>query len=165
MPVRHYFPFAAVEDKKAGVTWAVQLACPSSWQIEARRQREYLCLTGGLADYETGHWSKTVHPGESFDTPTAYVTVGSGGLDTVSQRLLDLHTPVKLTIESTIPVVFNEYCTTWGDPTRRNYVGLADSIKGKALSTSLSTADGTETKSGGTISATGKYQRKSFRTE
>ena len=30
MPVRDYFPFAALEDRKAGVTWAVQLACPSS---------------------------------------------------------------------------------------------------------------------------------------
>lgn len=133
MPVRHYFPFAAVEDKKAGVTWAVQLACPSSWQIEARRQREYLCLTGGLADYETGHWSKTVHPGESFDTPTAYVTVGSGGLDTVSQRLLDLHTPVKLTKEGTIPVVFNEFCTTWGDPDTEKIAQLTNAIKGKGF--------------------------------
>ncbi len=133
MPVRHYFPFAAVEDKKAGVTWAVQLACPSSWQIEARRQREYLCLTGGLADYETGHWSKNIHPGESFDTPTAYVTVGSGGLDTVSQRLLDLHTPVKLTKESTIPVVFNEFCTTWGDPDTEKIAQLTNAIKGKGF--------------------------------
>lgn len=133
MPVRHYFPFAAVEDKKAGVTWAVQLACPSSWQIEARRQREYICLTGGLADYETGHWSKTVHPGESFDTPTAYVTVGSGGLDTVSQRLLDLHTPVKLTADGTIPVVFNEFCTTWGDPDTEKIAQLTNAIKGKGF--------------------------------
>ena len=37
MPVRDYFPFAALEDRKAGVTWAVQLACPSSWQMEIRR--------------------------------------------------------------------------------------------------------------------------------
>ena len=133
MPVRHYFPFAAVEDRKAGVTWAAQLACPSSWQIEARRQREYLSLTGGLADYETGQWSKTVHSGESFDTPAAYVTVGSGGLDAVSQRLLDLHTPVKLTEEGTIPVVFNEFCTTWGEPDTKKISQLTDAIKGKGF--------------------------------
>ena len=38
MPVRGYFPFAALEDRAAGVTWAVQLACPSSWQMEIRRK-------------------------------------------------------------------------------------------------------------------------------
>lgn len=69
MPVRHYFPFAAVEDKKAGVTWAVQLACPSSWQIEARRQREYLCLTGGLADYEPDTGQKPFIPARALTLP------------------------------------------------------------------------------------------------
>ena len=41
MPVRDYFPFAALEDRKAGVTWAVQLACPSSWMMEVRRKDDW----------------------------------------------------------------------------------------------------------------------------
>jgi alpha-galactosidase len=88
MPVRGWFPFAAVEDTEAGVTWAVQLACPSSWQIELRRKDDCLNLMAGLADEDFGHWAKSIRPGESFETPEAYLTVGTGGVDEVSQRLL-----------------------------------------------------------------------------
>lgn len=55
MPVRGYFPFVAVEDEKEGVFWAISLACPSSWQIEAIRIDKGLSLSAGLADYEFGH--------------------------------------------------------------------------------------------------------------
>ncbi|MCR5264848.1 MAG: alpha-galactosidase, partial [Clostridiales bacterium] len=108
MPVRHYFPFAAVEDKKAGVVWAAQLAIPSSWQIEFRRPGDPLCLTGGLADHDFGHWMKTVESGGSFETPEAYLTAGVGSADAVSQRLLDLHSHsqnVKAKAGKGLPVV------------------------------------------------------------
>ena len=130
MPVRHYFPFVAVEDPAADVTWAAQLACPGSWQMEVRRQRELLSLTGGLADYEFGHWTKTIDPGMAFDTPSALLTVGTGGLDPVSQRLLDLH---KIPEEDTLPVIFNEFCTTWGNPSHKNLQKIAATLKGNGL--------------------------------
>nr|MCR5510989.1 alpha-galactosidase [Lachnospiraceae bacterium] len=66
MPVRGYFPFAAIEDKANDVTWAVQLACPSSWQIEIRRKDDKLNMMASLADEDFGHWAKTIGPGESF---------------------------------------------------------------------------------------------------
>ena len=135
MPVRHYFPFLAAEDREAGVTWAVQLACPSSWQMEARRQRDELCLTGGLADYETGHWSKTVRPGESFETPAANLTVGIGGLDPVSQRLQDLHEVPGGRTDKPLAVLFNEYCTTWGNPTQENVKKCVDALRGHGIDT------------------------------
>ncbi|MCR5683248.1 MAG: alpha-galactosidase [Clostridiales bacterium] len=135
MPVRHYFPFLAAEDREAGVTWAVQLACPSSWQMEARRQRDELCLTGGLADYETGHWSKTVRPRESFETPAAYLTVGIGGLDPVSQRLQDLHEVPGGRTDKPLAVLFNEYCTTWGNPTQENVKKCVDALRGHGIDT------------------------------
>ena len=135
MPVRHYFPFLAAEDREAGVTWAVQLACPSSWQMEARRQRDELCLTGGLADYETGHWSKTVLPGQSFETPAAYLTVGIGGLDPVSQRLQDLHEVPGGRTDKPLAVLFNEYCTTWGNPTEENVKKCVDALRGHGIDT------------------------------
>ncbi|MBQ3956063.1 MAG: alpha-galactosidase [Clostridia bacterium] len=135
MPVRHYFPFLAAEDREAGVTWAAQIACPSSWQMEARRQRDELCLTGGLADYETGHWSKTVKPGERFETPSAYLTVGEGGLDPVSQRLQDLHRGPGTRKDEPLAVLFNEYCTTWGNPTEENVKKCVDALKGHGIDT------------------------------
>jgi alpha-galactosidase len=64
MPVRRWFPFVAVEDTEAGVIWGAQLAWAGSWQMEIFRQHDDVCISGGLADREFGHWLKTLQPGE-----------------------------------------------------------------------------------------------------
>ena len=87
LPVRGYFPFVAAEDKKENVVWAAALACPSSWQIEAYRRDEVLCIAGGIGDYDFGHWKKELNPGESFRTVPAYMTVCKNNVDTAAQRL------------------------------------------------------------------------------
>lgn len=133
MPVRDWFPFAAVEDRKAAVTWAVQLACPSSWQMEIRRKDDCLNLMASLADGDYGHWAKTVHPGETFETPEAYLTAGKGGLDRVSQRLLTVHRRNMPRPDAEIPVMFNEYCTTWGNPTHENLEKIAECLEGRGI--------------------------------
>ncbi len=133
MPVRGYFPFAALEDRRAGVTWAMQLACPSSWQMEIRRKDDGLNMMASLADEDFGHWAKTVRPGESFETPEAYVTVGKGGVDEVSQRLLTVHRRNMPHPEAPLPVMFNEYCTTWGNPTHENLKKIAACLDGLGM--------------------------------
>ena len=130
MPVRGWFPFAAVEDTHVGITWAMQLACPSSWQMELRRKDDGLCMMASLADEDYGHWMKTIAPGESFETPEAYLTVCEGGVDEASQRLLSIHRANWVGRDRELPVLFNEYCTTWGDPNHGNMVRIADAIKG-----------------------------------
>ena len=52
MPVKGYFPFGAVEDTKAGVVWAAQLAIECSWQMEFYRRDDGMAFSGGLADRE-----------------------------------------------------------------------------------------------------------------
>ena len=133
MPVRDYFPFAAVEDRKAGATWAVQLACPSSWQMEIRRKDDCLNLMASLADGDFGHWAKTVQPGETFETPEAYLTAGEGNMDRVSQRLLTVHRRNMPRPDAEPPVMFNEYCTTWGNPTHENLKKIAESLEGRGI--------------------------------
>lgn len=133
MPVRDYFPFAAVEDRKAGVTWAVQLACPSSWQMEIRRRDDCLNMMASLADEDFGHWVKTVNPGETFETPEAYLTAGKGGLDRVSQHLLTVHRRNMPRPDAELPVMFNEYCTTWGNPTHENLKRIAGCLEGRGI--------------------------------
>ena len=133
MPVRDYFPFAALEDRKAGVTWAVQLACPSSWQMEIRRRDDCLNLMTSLADRDFGHWQKTVRPGERFMTAEAILTVGKGGLDEVSQRLLTVQRRNMPRPKAELPVMFNEYCTTWGNPTHEHLRQIADCLQGRGM--------------------------------
>ena len=132
MPVRRYFPFVAAEDEETGMTWAAQLACPSSWQIELRRNHAGFFIDGGIADHDFGHWTKTIAPGETFETPNAFLTAGRGNVDEVSQRLLDLH-PVNDIVEGRLPVIFNEFCTTWGNPTEDNIRKAAAALKGKGV--------------------------------
>ena len=133
MPVRDWFPFAAVEDRKAGVTWAMQLACPSSWQMEIRRRDDCLNMMASLADGDFGHWARTVEPGGSFRTPDALLTVGEGGVDEVSQRLLTAHRRNMPRPDAELPVMFNEYCTTWGNPTHENLSRIAERLDGRGI--------------------------------
>lgn len=135
MPVRKYFPFAAVEDTVTGVIWAVQLACASSWQIELYRKDDALCISGGLADFDFGHWMKTLAPGDELETPAAYLTVGKGNVDEVSQRLLTIqkYNLSKINEFDKLPVLFNEFCTTWGNPSHDNIKKILNIIKDKGV--------------------------------
>ncbi|SFU99239.1 glycoside hydrolase family 36 protein [Butyrivibrio sp. INlla21] len=133
MPVRGYFPFAAVEDKKSGVIWALSLATPASWQIEAVRIDKGLSISAGLADFEFGHWRKTLRAGESFVSPEAYVTAARSDFDSACDRLLDIQRNKLLPGQRVyeLPAIFNEYCTTWGEPSEEVIGKLLDVIKGK----------------------------------
>lgn len=133
MPTRGFFPFAALEDAVAGVTWAAQLAWNGSWQIEAYRFDDFVQLSGGLADREFGHWSKSVPPGGSFTTPEAIVTVVHGALDDACQRLTASHRFSAPSMEEKLPIIFNEWCTTWGHPDHDNVIALADRLAGSGV--------------------------------
>jgi len=129
MPVRNFFPFAALEDTANHILWGVRLACPSSWQMEVYRRDDGLCVSGGLADYDFGHWCKTINPGESFTAPTAYITVCEGDIDKLCSRLLRPQFVGVNQLEP-LPVVFNEYCATWGCPTEENVRRGLNALKG-----------------------------------
>jgi len=135
MPVRGYFPFAAIEDTKTGVTWCVQLTHASSWQIEAYRKDFALVLSGGIADREFGHWSKTLQPKEKFVTPTAVVTTVSGNIDTAAGRITqNMRKTLSLPeVEKAMPLGFNEFCTTWGKPNEKLIESIAETLKGMGI--------------------------------
>lgn len=135
MPVRKYFPLAAVEDIKNHVVWAAMLECASSWQIEIYRRDENLCISGGLADYDFGHWKKIIRHGERFQTPCAYLTVHKGSFDDACQRLTSMQRTALdgRRVMQELPVLFNEFCTTWGNPSRQTIVGILEALKGKGI--------------------------------
>jgi alpha-galactosidase len=135
-PVNRYVPFAAVEDTVRGVFWGVQLCAPASWQIELYNKDDALCMSGGLADFDFGHWLKVLQPGESFTTPDAYLTVCRGDLDTVCHRLTALQEmPLRNlpAAEEELPIQFNEWATTWGTPTHAGLVELAEGLKDRGV--------------------------------
>lgn len=133
MPVRSWFPFAALEDSETGHFVAAQLYSPSSWQIElAVRRNPEVTLAGGIADADYGHWTKTLLPGESFTAPKALVAEGSS-LEEVCGYLLKAQNPNISPVDNDMGISFNEYCTTWGDPTIDNMKRICDKLEGKGI--------------------------------
>lgn len=137
LPVRKYFPFAVLEDRISNVFWGTQLAIASSWQMEVYRRDDGINLSGGIADREFGHWMKKIKSNETFKTPIAIVTVcRDGGIDEVSQRLTkygERFVNEGPKCEQTLPILFNEYCTTWGCPSHENIAEILKNIKGKGI--------------------------------
>lgn len=120
-PNRGWFPFAAIEDPAGGYTLGAMLEAPGSWQFELYEEKESCSLSGGLADYEFGHWRKTIPAGGSFTTHAARFVLKKGGVNEVCNALVHeqdsrLRTPES---EEDMPVVYNEYCASWGNPTQK----------------------------------------------
>ncbi len=128
MPNRGYYPFAAVGD--GAYCLGVQIEAPYSWQIELYEEKEGCALSGGLGDYEFAHWRKEILPGESFESDKAYFTLQKD-LNAVCNALVHeqdrrLRVPKS---EEDMPVLFNEYCATWGNPTQSLMLEMLDALK------------------------------------
>ncbi len=132
MPVRKWFPFAVLEDTEAGEFIGVQLYCASSWQIEIMTMTREVTLVGGLADRDYGSWYKDIQPGESFVTPKSVIARGSS-IDEVCDKLVKAQKPRIAEPDRDMPVIFNEYCTTWGNPTLENLTRTAKRLDGSGV--------------------------------
>lgn len=136
MPVRGFFPTAVLEDEGSGVFWGAQLAWLGSWQMELLRRGDTVALAGGLADFESGHWQKTLAPGESFETPAAFLTCGAESLEAVCEVLLDaqrFESRPSPPCEADLPIVFNEFCLSWGQPTEQSMRDIAARLKNSPI--------------------------------
>lgn len=130
-PVREYHPLAAVEDTQNNTVWGMSLAHNSSWQMEFTRSFTNLSLSCGLADIYHGTWSKKIADGEHFKAPSAYITVAKGSVAEACNRLLSLrHRRLDTSgKDQNMDITFNEWATTWGNPTEDFLVSLADILK------------------------------------
>ncbi len=132
MPVRKWFPFLVLEDSENGCFVGVQLYCGSSWQIEILEKDGTVTVQGGLADRDFGQWTKTVGSGDCFETPKAVIAEGESLLD-VCNKLVRAQSPRIAGCDRDLPVVFNEYCTTWGNPTVDNIRRTAERLDGSGV--------------------------------
>ncbi|HSI08212.1 MAG TPA: alpha-galactosidase [Rariglobus sp.] len=133
MPVRKFFPFVAIEDVEAGVFWGAQLAWSGSWQMEITRRGDCVSISGGLADFEFGHWRKTLQPRETFTTPTAHLACVAGSLADLTHKFVQLQESLLASLpeaEKDLPIIFNEWCTNWGSPSHDKTLALARRLQG-----------------------------------
>lgn len=136
MPVRRYFPWMIAEDTKYGYSFGAQLAINSSWQMEVYNKDDRTSFSGGIADREFGHWVKILREGEVFTTPVATLTVACEDIDGISYRLTSAQTANLENapeIEHDLPIIFNEYCTSWGNPTEESMLKIANALKGHGI--------------------------------
>lgn len=136
LPVNKYFPIMVLEDSKNHIFWGVQLMHNASWQMEVYRRGDYVQISGGIADREYGHWSKNIRPQEEFYTPEAIISVCQDEEEEVYRRLTSsLNSVVNEgpKSEQSLPVMFNEYCTTWGNPSHENICEIVNTIKDKGF--------------------------------
>ena len=132
LPVRGFFPFIGLEDTAAGVLWGAQLAWHGSWQMEVYRRDDPVVLAGGLADYDLGQWARTLRPGERFTAPTALVSCAEGGIDELCQNLVGLQESLshpEPAAEKHLPIIFNEWCSSWGHPTHENVLATGRKLQ------------------------------------
>lgn len=128
------FPYVALEDSKAGCIWGVKIKHNSSWQIEFSRYGTPLSLSCAIADFKSGMWRKTIKSGESFESPVAYVAVSMGGIDEISNDLLEMsHRDVDAYGEEGMPLIFNDWVTHWGDSSEEKLISLAEKLKGSKV--------------------------------
>lgn len=136
MPCNGFFPCAAIEDTAAGVVWGAQIAHNASWQMEFYRRDDTVVFSGGLADREFGHWMKQLSPKESLTSPKAFLSCVEGTVDDCCSALVAAQKPALKGVpkpELSLPVVFNEWATTWGKPSHDNMLALAECLRGLGI--------------------------------
>jgi alpha-galactosidase len=135
MPVRGFFPWIGLEDRVAGVTWALQPDAPASWQCDALRRDDAVSLAAGPADHELGHWWRQLAPGETYAAPEVSAVCVAGGVDEACDALVaaidaELAPPAA---ETGLPCAFNEWCSSWGVPAHAAVSAVADGLRGSGI--------------------------------
>ncbi|HEX3078206.1 MAG TPA: glycoside hydrolase family 36 protein [Lachnospiraceae bacterium] len=133
-PVGRFFPMAFIEDREHNVFWGAQIGHNASWQMEVTRYGDTLSLSGGLADMDFGSWYKTIQPQESFTAPPAYITAIEGDIADASQSITRMHNiPCDIFGEKGLPIIFNEWCSSWGEPSHEKMITYAKTLKGQPV--------------------------------
>lgn len=133
-PTERFFPIASFEDKEYNIYWTAQLAHNATWQMELSRYGDTMSLSGGGADCEFGRWHKDVAPNESFSAPEAYISAVCGDIFEACRSITALGEIKRREYgEKGLPVGFNEWCTSWGDPTQDKLLAYADILKDKGV--------------------------------
>ena len=118
MPARKQLPFVAIEDKRFGLCWVSTMEAPCSWVMETVFRNGNISIGGGQGDFLTAHWRKKLATGETFTTRKAFLTVTKGNLEQACNRLVarcNFLEKVKEK-EKSLPVIYNEWCSSWGKP-------------------------------------------------
>lgn len=136
MPVRGWFPWVGLEDRQAGVTWALQPDAPASWQCDCLRRDDGVSIAAGPADHEFGHWWRDLAPGGIYEAHAVSAVCVVGGVDEACEALVAAidHGVESPAAEQHLPVAFNEWCSSWGNPAHDAVCAVAKALDNSKLS-------------------------------
>ncbi|MCD8482752.1 MAG: alpha-galactosidase [Verrucomicrobia bacterium] len=127
------FPIYCIGGLCNGSHLGTQVAWHGSWQMEIYRRDDGVHMSGGHGDFERAHWMKRLQPGEKLDAPTALVASAHGGIDPLCRALLGLQQRIshqEPEHERELPIIFNEWCSTWGKPSHDYLMRTAEKLAG-----------------------------------
>lgn len=124
-----YLPMGCLTDTETGTSFAWQTETHGAWYAEMGEigGQIYLRLSG--PNETDNHWSKTLHPGESFVTVKAAVVAVEGGFERAMQELTKYRRLIRRPNEDNVklPVIFNDYMNClYGQPTTEKLFPLID---------------------------------------
>ena len=134
-PVHENFPCLVLEDTEKGVCWAVQIAALGPWQIEISRISDFLNLSGGSPDCDSG-WQRSVAPGETIRSISSLLTCFKGDVEQTLQRLhawTEDHAAPHPEAEKDFPVSYNDFCTCWGRAAEEAGLKTAKALEGSGV--------------------------------
>lgn len=133
-----FLPMAVIEDKDTNKVWFVQIETSSHWHLEIGHKGcwDYesngsLYIQADGASEHFGGWTKTLIPGESFDSVPAAIGCCDGNFTDAIRELTKYRRSIlkpRNTWTGHLPVVFNDYMNClWADPTDDKLFPLIDS--------------------------------------
>ena len=132
-PTQRWMPWLGLEQRSKRVIWALHFEAVGSWQAEVLRRDDALSLSFTEGDRLNGHRQIKVLPGQSLVTASAWLTVCKGDVQDACARLTRSHKPSHPSPkEKDLPIIFNEWCTSWGEPSHENMLAIADRLQGTA---------------------------------
>ena len=130
-PTQRWMPWLGLEQRSKRVVWALHFEAVASWQAEVLRRDDALSLSFTEGDRLKGHRQDELQPGQTMVTASAWITVCKGDVQDACARLTRCHKPSKPAAqERDLPIVFNEWCTSWGEPSHENMLAIADRLQG-----------------------------------
>lgn len=126
MPVNGYFPIASIYDQENMCSMCYQLFAISSWQIEIYNKELKSSISLGHPDRDFGDVLYYLKTNQKITTPKVRIAITNGDVEDCNRKLTRYQEPqYKSQLKFGQPIIFNEFCSSWGCPTEENIYSRA----------------------------------------
>lgn len=127
MPVNGFFPMISINDEIENFSISLQMHAKSSWQIEMYNKELRSSVSLGLPDRNFGDVLHVLKKGEQLFTPRIRLAVTEGSVEDCNRKLTKRQEYEYNKVNNYgMPIIFNEFCSTWGSPSHLNVMERAE---------------------------------------